>query len=76
MKNVPPRLRHLNTWPPVGGAIGGGLGRTVLLEEVCFWGQALGVDSLTWLLVHTLCSMPAVKDVISQCPVPIACCHA
>jgi hypothetical protein len=37
MGNVPPRLRYLHIWSPVGGAVWEGLGCTVLLEEVCSW---------------------------------------
>lgn len=28
MRNVPHRFTHLNTWSPLGGAVGGGLSRS------------------------------------------------
>lgn len=38
-ENVPHRHRCLNSWLPVGGTVCVGLGGTVLMEEVCHWGQ-------------------------------------
>ena len=34
MRNVPYRLRHLNSWFPVDGTIWGGLGGVALLSRV------------------------------------------
>ena len=38
MRMVPHRLKHLNDWLSVGGAVWEGLGDVALLEEVCHWG--------------------------------------
>ena len=38
MRMAPQGLIHLNTWSPVGGTIGEGLGGVALSEEVCHWG--------------------------------------
>ena len=34
---------HLNVWSALGGTDCEGLGGVALLEEVCLWGQALGI---------------------------------
>lgn len=39
MRNVLHSFRHSNSWFSVGGAVLGGLGNAVLLEEVCNYGE-------------------------------------
>lgn len=58
MRNVPQILRHLNAWFPVGDALWGCY-RT--LRRSCLAGGSaplgdLRADSLTLLLVHTICT--------------------
>lgn len=79
MGNVPHRLGYLNTRFPLGGAVWevmGPLRGAALLEEVDQWGRALRVSILGLLPVCSVCFLIVTKDVISQLPVPAACCHA
>lgn len=58
MRNVPHRLRRLNTWLPVGGAISGS--SAALLEGVHPFGRALRVHNLNPLAsLSTLACYPA-----------------
>lgn len=52
---APTRLIRLNIWSPVNGTIWEGLGGVALLEEVCFWGQALRFEKPTPFPVKFLC---------------------
>lgn len=67
VSNDYPRLRHLNTWPPFGGASCEGCGtpRTLAVGRT-----SLGTDFEKLQLHLTSCSLSLclVKDVISQLP--------
>lgn len=64
----------MNPWPIVGGAVWGGYGtfrrRTLSLEEVCCWGQAL--VCLSPLPVHSFLFVLEVEGVFFLLPAPAA----
>jgi hypothetical protein len=41
MRNVLHSSGYVNTWSPVRGGVGGGLGGVTLLQEVCYGGALL-----------------------------------
>lgn len=71
MRNAPHGLRHMNTWSPVGGALGGGSEGTALLEEVHHvTGQALGAHCTLLLAVCILYFLLAAYDTSAQLSAP------
>lgn len=52
------------------------VGDAALLEEVCPWGKTLRVRSLASLPVCFLSFLGVDGNMISQLPVPVACCRA
>lgn len=69
----PQRLRYLNTWSPVGGAVWGGLGGVASVKEVCHW-IGWGFEMIGYLQLpgHLLCFVLVVENVNSQLPAPAA----
>lgn len=61
MRKVPHKLRHSNTWSPVGGMFGEVIGRCSLPVEMGFEGLKL---SLTTRPVCSLCFVLVVKGLI------------
>lgn len=65
------RLRYLNAWSPVlVKEVMEPSGGRAFLEEVCHSGQILCVDSLSLILVHSLCLMFTFADISSQLAAP------
>lgn len=56
MRNVPHRFTHLNTWSPLGGAVGGGLSRSCNLTG----GNVFLGTSFEIVQLHPASSSPSV----------------
>lgn len=71
MRHVLHSSGYVNTWSPIRGGVGGGLGGVTWLQEVCYWGWALGDHSLVLLPVCALLLPPLLPTMIDSMPLEL-----
>lgn len=73
--NVSHIFRHLNMWSPAAGAIWGGLGGVVLMEDINHWGRTLRFKA-SHHPVYSLCFLFMAQLVNPQLSASISSYHA